>query len=230
MTPEERDLISGLFDRLQAADSPDKDREAEDLIRRQVASHPAAPYLLTQTVLVQEQALRGAEARIAALEKQLADAQRNAPAAPAGGGSFLGRVRRPWDTAAPPPAPSPYQPQPPQPAYQPAYAAPAGGGFLQNAMATAAGVAGGALLFEGIERMMGHGAGPFGGGGFGGGGLANSPWGNAQAPVENVTVNNYYGDAAPDGAEQSTQADYQTADYDTTDDSGDSGGSDVDYT
>ena len=33
---------------------------------------------------------------------------------------------------------------------------PAGGGFLRTAMATAAGVAGGALLFEGIRGMMGH--------------------------------------------------------------------------
>jgi hypothetical protein len=241
MTPEERDLITGLFDRLKAADSPDKDREAEDLIRRQIGEHPAAPYLLTQTVLVQEQALRGAETRIATLEKQLADAQRNSAAPSSSGGSFLGRVRRPWDTAAPAPnTPSyqpPYQPQAAQPAYQPGYAAPAGGGFLQNAMATAAGVAGGALLFEGIERMMGHGSGPFGGSGFGGGGLGNglasSPWGNAQtAPVENVTVNNYYGDAAPGGeGPQTKDADYQTADFDTTDDSdGGDSGSDVDYT
>jgi hypothetical protein len=231
MTPEERDLISSLFDRLRTADSPDKDRDAEDLIRRKIGEHPAAPYLLTQTVLVQEQALRGAEARIATLEKQLTDAQRNSAAQPAGGGSFLGHVRRPWDTPAPAAAAPAYQPQPAAPAYQPAYAAPAGGGFLQNAMATAAGVAGGALLFEGIERMMGHGSGPFGGGGLGSG-LASSPWGNAQtAPVENVTVNNYYGDTAP-GGPQSSDASFQEADYDTTDDSDSGGdlGGDVDYT
>ena len=31
-----------------------------------------------------------------------------------------------------------------------------GGGFLRSALATAAGVAGGALLFEGIRSMFGH--------------------------------------------------------------------------
>ena len=32
----------------------------------------------------------------------------------------------------------------------------AGGGFLRSALTTAAGVAGGALLFEGIRNMFGH--------------------------------------------------------------------------
>ena len=40
-------------------------------------------------------------------------------------------------------------------------AAPAGGSFLRTAMATAAGVAGGALLFQGISSLMG--SNPFGG-------------------------------------------------------------------
>jgi hypothetical protein len=223
MTPEERELIAGLFDRLKTADSPDKDRDAEDLIRRKVTEVPAAPYLLTQTVLVQEQALRGAEARIASLEQQLAEAKRNAPSAAPSGGSFLGRIRRPWETA---PSTAPIsQPVYQQPGYAPA-SAPAGGGFLQNAMATAAGVAGGALLFEGIQRMLGHGAGPFGGT------VAGSPWG--ATPTENVTVNNYYGDGANPVRQASADADadapsYQDANYDGGDDGGpvDDGGSDI---
>ena len=36
-----------------------------------------------------------------------------------------------------------------------------GGGFLRSALTTAAGVAGGALLFEGIRSMLGHNPGPF---------------------------------------------------------------------
>jgi hypothetical protein len=65
-----------------------------------------------------------------------------------------------------------------------------GGGFLQNAMQTAAGVAAGALAFEGIESLMhgfGHAAGYGGGSGLGGFG------GGEDRPVENVT-NNYYDD------------------------------------
>jgi hypothetical protein len=47
----------------------------------------------------------------------------------------------------------------------------AGGSFLKSALATAAGVAGGAALFQGIENLIGHHAGPFApvlGGGQGG--------------------------------------------------------------
>jgi hypothetical protein len=64
--------------------------------------------------------------------------------------------------------------------------APPGGGFssfLGQAAATAAGVAGGEFLFQGIENMFGH-----HGGGFGGGGYANEA-----LPTEYVTINNYYG-------------------------------------
>ena len=44
----------------------------------------------------------------------------------------------------------------------PAFGAPAGGGFLRSALATAAGVAGGALLFDGIRNLLGHSGSPFG--------------------------------------------------------------------
>jgi hypothetical protein len=67
---------------------------------------------------------------------------------------------------------------------------PGGGGFLQNAMQTAAGVAAGALAFEGIESLMhgfGHAAGYGGGSGLGGFGGAD------QRPTETIT-NNYYDD------------------------------------
>lgn len=57
-----------------------------------------------------------------------------------------------------------------------------GGSFLRTAATTAAGVAAGAFLFEGVESMFGgHGSG-FGGGGFGGGHEGGS------------VVNNYYED------------------------------------
>jgi hypothetical protein len=61
------------------------------------------------------------------------------------------------------------------------------GSFLQSAGTTAAGVAGGAFLVEGLSNIFGghHG---FGGGGFGGGG----GWGQ---PTENVTINNYGDDS-----------------------------------
>ena len=151
MQSEERDLIAGLFGRLNGFEAQPRDPEADRLIAQSIASQPGAPYLLVQTVLVQEQALKGAQARIAELEAKVA-------AAPAPG--FLASAPKigPWGNASVPPT-QPVQQQ--APAFAPQAA---GGGFLRQAMMTAAGVAGGALLFEGIRNMMGHSPGPFGAG------------------------------------------------------------------
>jgi uncharacterized protein len=144
MQQQERDLIADLFGRLQQYENQPRDAEAERLIASYVARQPASPYLLVQTALVQEEALKQARARIAELEGKAS-----------GQGSFLGNAPRPgpWGSAAaqaPQPAPAPASPwgQAPQAA--------GGGGFLRSALATAAGVAGGALLFEGIRNMFGH--------------------------------------------------------------------------
>jgi hypothetical protein len=125
----------------------------------------------------------------------------------------------------------------PQPGYA-AYASTAamapsaGGGFLRSALTTAAGVAGGALLFQGIENLLGHNAGAFGpslGAGYGGG-----AWGGGGAPVVNETVNNYYGNdpsqgtipaADQQGYDPGFQQDADQTDV-TSDDTGDFGGGD----
>lgn len=182
MQNQERELITGLFDRLQPFEAQPRDAEAEALIRDLAARQPASSYLLVQTVLVQEHALKAAQERIAELEAKVAAA----PAAAAGGG-FLGSAPKigPWG-AAPSASPAAQPPAPQSPALQaqglrpsvpsavpstrsPLQAAvsqpPAGGGFLRTAMATAAGVAGGALLFEGIRNLMGGSSNPFGQGG-----------------------------------------------------------------
>src|SRR5471030_2798041 len=153
MQLEERDLIAGLFGRLNSFEAQPRDPEADRLIAQSMASQPGASYLLVQTVLVQEQALKGAQARIAELEAKAA-------AAPAPG--FLASATKigPWGNASVPPT-QPVQQAPAAPAFAPQAA---GGGFLRQAMTTAAGVAGGALLFEGIRNMMGHNPGPFGAG------------------------------------------------------------------
>jgi uncharacterized protein len=140
MQPNERELIAGLFSRLQPFESQPRDSEAERLIADFVRRQPAAPYLMTQAVLVQEQALKAAQDRIADLEGKTA-------AKPAAGG-FL--------SSAPPLGPWGTRTQ-----QHPASAQTGGGGFLRSAMATAAGVAGGALLFEGIRNLLSHDPGPF---------------------------------------------------------------------
>jgi uncharacterized protein len=76
MTPEERNLIENLFDRLRQADVNSKDPEAGQLIHAKTAALPSAPYLLTQAVIVQEHALTNAQVQIAELENRLAAATR----------------------------------------------------------------------------------------------------------------------------------------------------------
>lgn len=225
MTPQERELIDGLFQRLKAADTPQKDGEAESLIAKRTVELPSAPYLLVQTVLVQDHALGAAQQRIAQLEKELADAHNapaQAPAAAAGGTSFLGGLlggRWNQGGAAPAAATAPRSSVPitapsgsVQPAASPSYAAagaapyaaaaPAGGGFLHSALTTAAGVAAGGLLYDGLSSLLFHRPGPFGpyigtglGGGFGGfgGGYGGSPWGGAGGGNVYETINNYGG-------------------------------------
>ena len=210
MTPAEKNLISGLFDRLHQASNQPKDAEADQLIRGKVAEIPESPYLMVQSTLVMQQALSNAQSRIAALEKQVAEAKTGAGAQQSGG-SFLsgvasffggGQSHGQPQRAVPPSPPSAPPPVPMQPAQPSAYASspqppPAqgrpGGGFLQGALTTAAGVAGGALLFQGIEGLIGHNPGPFAGtvgpsGGFLGG----------DRPAENTEItNNYYVEEDP---------------------------------
>jgi uncharacterized protein len=222
MTPDERNLITGLFDRLASTSNQPKDPEADQLIRSKVAENPAAPYLLAQSTLVMQQALANAQNRISGLEKQIAELNAPAPGTQQGGGflsgvaSFFGggqQHQQPQRSTPPPVPPQPQQyaqPQPP-PAYgYPPQQAPAGrgsGGFLQNALSTAAGVAGGAVLFQGIESLLGHNPGPFSGSIAPSGGL----FGGGEKTVENTEItNNYYDQPDPN------QADNQTADQGST--------------
>lgn len=253
MTPEERDLISGLFDRLKQADHPQKDEEAAALIEKSVRDAPSAPYLLVQCVLVQDHALNGAQARIAELERSLAEAKKAPTDAAAQGSqkpSFLGGMlgRGPWGARPDAGQTSPSdgvhavpQSAPPRPvAAAPTSGPSPGTGFLQSALTTATGVVAGSLLYDGIRSLFSHGTGPF-----------SSPFGTAwaQGPgtaggaFQNTGAANYFDsdlnqsnqnilppdDAsnvsdANDGMNQTSDyQDAQPADFDTSD-SGDLGG------
>jgi len=74
MTPHETALVTILLERLKKTDSPDKDTQAEALIRQTTAEQPDAAYHLVQTVLIQDLSLHVAQNRIAELEKSLAEA------------------------------------------------------------------------------------------------------------------------------------------------------------
>jgi len=88
MDTNDRHAIEGLFDKLaqaeRSASAAPRDGEAEGLIRERVARQPASPYYMAQTIVVQEQALLAAQARIDELEREAAGR-------PAGGG-FLASI------------------------------------------------------------------------------------------------------------------------------------------
>src|SRR5215218_2051721 len=71
MTPQERQLIVDLFERLAALEDQPRDPEAERAIREGLAKAPHALYPLVQSVLVQDKALKAADAHIQELEAAL---------------------------------------------------------------------------------------------------------------------------------------------------------------
>lgn len=166
MTPQERQLIDDLFDKLAGVEATPRDPAAERAIAEASQRAPHAMYALVQTVLVQDEALKQAEARIRELSGEgeapagggFLDTMRNAmsgrgsvpsvrastPDSRWNTGGALGQVQQPA---------SPFNAQP-----QPQGAPQTGGGsFLGTAAATAAGVIGGSMLFNALGGMFGGG-------------------------------------------------------------------------
>jgi hypothetical protein len=237
MSPEERQLLTGLFDRVRTAAATPRDREAESFVDQQLREQPYAAYYLAQAVIVQEKGLEAASKHIKELEeriRQLEAGESEHRQAEQGGG-FLssifgtGQTQQPAQTSGPwgnaprqthpdrgyDDSARPMQPQPSGP-WNPQPGAPsAGGSFLRGALGTAAGVAGGMLLANSLSGIfsnhmssLGWGS-PFSG---------SNPFGNASAPAEETTINNYYGDQNPQAADDNNDSDIRQADY--SDDNG----------
>jgi hypothetical protein len=173
MTPQEQEKLQQFLTQLQQAQGVQRDPEADAAINAAVSRQPDAAYLLVQRTLLQDQALEAARVRIAELERQA-----QGQAAPSAG-SFLGGADA-WGNSArtksasnmpamDAPASSTY---PQSPAFQggnQAQQSPqrqgalsrfgmgggGGGSFLGTMAATAAGVAGGAFLFQGLGSLLG---------------------------------------------------------------------------
>jgi len=86
MTPQERQLIDDLFDRLAKLENAPRDSEAMSSIMQGLRNAPNAVYALVQTALVQDEALKRANDRIQQLEGGHAGEQ-NQP------GGFLDSMR-----------------------------------------------------------------------------------------------------------------------------------------
>jgi hypothetical protein len=174
MTPQERQLVDDLFDRLSKMENAPRDPDAAAAIAQGLRIAPNAIYPLVQTVLVQDEALRRANHRIQELESQ------NAPQQNQGGGfldtmrdTLLGQSQSRGSVPNVPPPDAPGRPvwnsgqvmqqaspgRYDQGAYGQPYGGPqapqGGGSFLGTAAAAAAGVVGGSLLLNSIRSMMG---------------------------------------------------------------------------
>jgi hypothetical protein len=177
MTPQERQLVDDLFDRLSKVESAPRDPDAVAAIAEGLRKAPNAIYALVQTVLLQDEALKRANSRIQELEAGSAGEQQQS-------GGFLDSMRdtifgqnqprgsvpnvRPPEVASRPvwnsgqvmqqaQSPGQYSQAP----YGQPYGAPqapmggGGGSFLGTAAAAAAGTVGGSLLLGSIRSMMG---------------------------------------------------------------------------
>jgi uncharacterized protein len=198
MTPQERQLVDDLFDRLAKLETAPRDPDAVAAISQGLRRAPNAVYALVQTTLLQDEALKRANARIQELEGGepeqaqsggFLDSMRDAIFGPTPSRGSVPSVRPPepgnrpaWNTGQvmqQAQGPGQYGQAP----YGQPYGGPqppiggGGGSFLGTAAAAAAGVVGGGLLMNSIRGMMGggHQSGFGDSAGLGGGG-GNRPW------------------------------------------------------
>jgi hypothetical protein len=202
MTPQERQLVDDLFDRLSKLESAPRDPDAVAAISQGLRRAPNAIYALVQTTLLQDEALKRAHTRIQELEGGepeqqqsggFLDSMRDAIFGPTPSRGSVPNVRPPevggrpaWNTGQvlqQGQGPGQYN----QGQYGQPYGGPqapmggGGGSFLGTAAAAAAGVVGGGLLMNSIRGMMGggHQSGFGDSAGLGGGG--GKPWSSDQS-------------------------------------------------
>lgn len=196
MTPQERELVADLFQRLAELEREPRDPDAERTIREGLARAPNALYALVQTVLLQDEALKAADDHIQELEQELTQ-RGGGQGGPERQRGFLDSMRdsifgRDEPRGSVPPTGG-GRPMGVPPGYggggynEPGMGGPGGGmgsgpfgmgtgpmggggprggGFLGTAAAAAAGAIGGGLLMNGIRSAM---AGAGGGQGSAGG-------------------------------------------------------------
>jgi uncharacterized protein len=178
---QERQVIADIFRRLEGVAHQPRDPEAERFIAERLRQQPYAPYAMAQSIFVQEQALANLNAELEALRAEVAELRRQ-PQGGGGflssifGGGDRGPERRPgaggtpWGRAgaqAHQPFGGPQGGYPPGGGYQQGggpmqggpwggggMMQPRGGGFLQGALATAAGVAGGMMVANALTNAF----------------------------------------------------------------------------
>lgn len=244
MSPEERRLLTDLFDRVRNAATTPRDREAEELIAAKLREQPYAAYFLAQAVIIQDQALQATTDRVQELEDEVRQLEAETSAARPQSVGFLGSLGSLFGGGQPATPPMPrdtdarrqgrlyddYARMNREPAYEPApgpwgraaaaspWSAATGpspaGGFLSGALTTAAGVAGGVLVADAVRDLFSSHV---------GGTAANaaSALGNLPGATTETVVNNYFmnDDKPADKSNASTDNDTRQADDSGDDDS-----------
>lgn len=222
MNSQEREIISGIFQRLEQTATQQRDPEAERFIAEKVRQQPYAPYAMAQSLYVQEEAVKSLGQQVEQLQAENERLRQQGPQS----GGFLSSIFG-GGASRPQPGPSYGRQDGPPPGYgaqqQPGgpwggggapqqggpWAGQQGGygmqqtpargsGFLGSALTTAAGVAGGMVVGNALMNAFSGGHPSLGStAGLGGGG--------------ETLVNNYFGSDAPGGADAGG---FQTASYD----------------
>jgi hypothetical protein len=237
MTPQERQLVDDLFDRLAKLEAAPREADAQTAIADGLRRAPNAVYALVQTTLVQDEALKRAHARIQELE---GGAQEPAPS-----GGFLDSMRdkllgqTPGRGSVPSvrPGENPQRPvwndhrytdqADPRLNAEPRQGGgglfgggnPGGGGgsFLGTAAATAAGVIGGSMLMNSIRGMTGGGNHQQGLSGDTAGAGGKSPW-DSNPSNGNLSRDAGVNDVGKGGDSSQPQSSYDQAQADADQD------------
>ena len=167
MDQYEKNMILKLAEKIQSSTVENKDAEVDQLIQEKISSHKDAPYLMTQALILQQQALVNLQKRVKQLEQDLHAAGNrkkglfgnlfgSRPSAASSGNrhgwqdnrtdanhmSSRGAFDRGGYGSA-------------QSEYRNEHGRRGHGSFLGSALSTAAGVAGGMALFSGLEHLLG---------------------------------------------------------------------------
>jgi uncharacterized protein len=165
MTPQERQLVDDLFDRLSKVESAPRDPDAVAAISEGLRKAPNAVYALVQTVLLQDEALKRANSHIQELEARCAGEQHQS-------GGFLDSMRETVFGKDQPRGSVPNVP-PPQPSSRPVWNS---GQVMQQAQSPGQGGYGQGPYGQGSYGQGSYGQGAYGQGGYGQPG-SQSPFG-----------------------------------------------------
>lgn len=167
MTPQESQALQTLLSQLTQIRGVPKDPEADRMIAQAVSQQPDAAYLLVQRAMILEQALDAAKQQISELQRQVQSSRasgNNSSFLDANAWGHHATTRSVTETSVtgnPLPNTGSWSNREPvqfAPRAQPAtgFLGGGAGSMLGTLAATAAGVAGGAFLFQGIGNLLGN--------------------------------------------------------------------------